>query len=129
MSGKITPFDFINSVQTSGNNLIIDEETEKQYNSYIVNRGLSFGVDTVIYANEMNSRPHLEKKMQYDFLLNAIPKKKRFNKWIKAEKDSNIEVIIEYYQCSLEKAKDILRVLTPEQFADVKSKLFKGGKV
>lgn len=129
MTSKITPFDWINSVQQTKEDLMVDEYMEKSYNSYIVNRGLSFGADTVIYANEMNSRPHIDKRLQYDFLLNSIPAKKRFNKWIKTETVDNIDIIKEYYGYSDEKAKQALDVLTPEQISDIRNLLFKGGLV
>lgn len=129
MTSKITPFDWINSVQQTKEDLMVDEYMEKSYNSYIVNRGLSFGADTVIYANEMNSRPHIDKRLQYDFLLNSIPAKKRFNKWIKSETVDNIDIIKEYYGYSDEKAKQALDVLTPEQISAIRNLLFKGGLV
>jgi len=129
MTSKITPFDWINSVQQTKEDLMVDEYMEKSYNSYIVNRGLSFGADTVIYANEMNSRPHIDKRLQYDFLLNSIPAKKRFNKWIKTETVDNIDIIKEYYGYSDEKAKQALDVLTPEQISAIRDLLFKGGLV
>ena len=75
----ISPFDFVNSINYSKENLIVDDWSEKQYNAFIINKSLSHGVDTVIAANEMNSRTHLDTKMQYDFLRGIIRKKKRFN--------------------------------------------------
>lgn len=126
---KLSPFDFINNICQSKDDIIIDSDTEKQYNTYLVNRGLSFGADTIIYANEMNSRPHIEKKLQYDFLRTAIPKKKRYNKWIKAEQDENIELVSEYYGYSMERAKEALSLLTPENIEYIKKRLFKGGRV
>lgn len=126
---KLSPFDFINNICQSKDDIIIDSDTEKQYNTYLINRGLSFGADTIIYANEMNSRPHIEKKLQYDFLRTAIPKKKRYNKWIKAEQDENIELVSEYYGYSMERAKEALSLLTPENIEYIKKRLFKGGRV
>ena len=66
----ITPFDFINAIHYTKDNLIVDDWSEKQYNPYIVNKGLSYGQDTIIPANEMNSRPHLDKILQFSFLIN-----------------------------------------------------------
>ena len=126
---KLSPFDFINNICQSKDDIIIDSDTEKQYNTYLINRGLSFGADTIIYANEMNSRPHIEKKLQYDFLRTAIPKKKRYNKWIKAEQDENIELVSEYYGYSMERAKEALSLLTPENIEYIKKRMFKGGRV
>lgn len=126
---KITPFDFINNICQSKDDLIVDSDSEKQYNPYLINRGLSFGADTIIYANEMNSRPHIEKKLQYDFLRTAMPKKKRYNKWIKADNDENIELVSEYYGYSMERAKEALSLLTEDNLEYIRQKLFKGGKI
>ena len=93
---KISPFDFANSINHTKEDLIVDERTEKEYNPFIVNRAMGFGKDTVIAGNEMNSRHHLDNKMQYDFLMATVRKARRYNKWIKAE-ESNIEAIQKFF--------------------------------
>lgn len=125
---KISPFDFINAIHYSKENLIVDDWSEKQYNPFIVNKGLSYGQDTIIPANEMNSRPHLDKILQFSFLINIIRPKKRFNKWLKAEKIEALEVIREYYGYSKEKARQILPLLSDEQIEIIRTRLYKGGK-
>jgi hypothetical protein len=127
-SPAISPFDFINAIHHSKENLIVDDWSEKQYNPYIINKGLSYGPDTVIPANEMNSRPHLDKILQFHFLINIIRPKKRFNKWIKAEKINDLEVIKEYYGYSTEKAKQVLPLLDDKIIDDMKRKITKGGR-
>jgi hypothetical protein len=124
----ISPFDFINAIHYSKENLIVDDWSEKQYNPYIINKGLSYGPDTVIPANEMNSRPHLDKILQFHFLINIIRPKKRFNKWIKAEKIDDLEVVKEYYGYSTEKAKQVLPLLDDKIIDDMKRKITKGGR-
>jgi hypothetical protein len=124
----ISPFDFINAIHYSKENLIVDDWSEKQYNPWIINKGLSYGPDTVIPANEMNSRPHLDKILQFHFLINIIRPKKRFNKWIKAEKINDLEVIKEYYGYSTEKAKQVLPLLDDKIIDDMKRKITKGGR-
>lgn len=124
----ISPFDFINSINYSKDDLIVDDWSEKQYVPYIINKGLSYGSDTVIPANEMNSRPHLDKKLQYQFLINTIRPRKRFNKWIKAEKIEAIEVLKTYYGYSTDKAKQILPLFNQTQLDNLKQKLQKGGR-
>ena len=124
----ISPFDFIKDINYEKKNLIVDDWSEKQYNPYIINKGLSYGHDTVIPANEMNSRPHLDKILQFDFLINIIRPKKRFNKWIKAEKINDLEVIKEYYGYSTEKAKQVLPLLDDKIIDDMKRKITKGGR-
>lgn len=123
----ISPFDFINAITYNKNDLMVDDWAEKQYAPYIVNKGLSYGADTVIQANEMNSRPHLDKKLQYQFLINNIRPKKRYNKWIKAEKIESIEVIKQYYGYSTDKARQVLPLLDQSQIDLIKQKLEKGG--
>jgi hypothetical protein len=127
-SPAISPFDFINAIHHTKENLIVDDWSEKQYNPYIVNKGLSYGHDTVIPANEMNSRPHLDKILQFQFLINIVRPKKRFNKWIKAEKIDDLETIKEYYGYSTEKAKQVLPLLSQSQLEQLKTRLTKGGK-
>ena len=124
----ISPFDFINAIHYSKENLIVDDWSEKQYNPYIINKGLSYGPDTVIPANEMNSRPHLDKILQFHFLINIIRPKKRFNKWIKAEKIDDLEVVKEYYGYSTEKAKQVLPLLNTSVIEEMKKRITKGGK-
>lgn len=125
---SISPFEFINSISQTKERLIVDDWSEKQYNSYLVNKGLSYGHDTIIPANEMNSRPHLDKILQYDFLINIIRPKKRFNKWIKQEKVDDLEVLKEYYGYSTEKAKEILPLLNTVQLETIRTRIMKGGK-
>ena len=124
----ISPFDFINAIHYSKDKLIVDDWSEKQYNPYIINKGLSYGHDTVIPANEMNSRPHLDKILQFDFLINIIRPRKRFNKWIKAEKIDDLEVVKEYYGYSTEKAKQVLPLLNDSIITELRKRITKGGK-
>lgn len=124
----ISPFDFANSINYTKDNLMVDDWSEKQYNSYIVNKAMSYGADTVIPCNEMNSRPHIDKRMQYDFLRDIVRKKKRFNKWLKAEKEEQLELVKEYYGYNNTKAAAALRILTPDQIEIIKKKLTRGGQ-
>ena len=127
-SPSITPFEFINAIHHTKENLIVDEWSEKQYNSYIINKGLSYGADTVIPANEMNSRPNLDKILQFQFLINIIRSKKRFNKWIKAEKVDDLEVVKEYYGYSTDNAKQVLPLLNDSIIENMRKRITKGGK-
>lgn len=120
-------FDYLNSINYNKADLIVDDYTEKQYPPFMINRGLSFHPDTVIPANEMNSRPHLDKKLQFHFLINIVRPKKRFGKWIKNEKVEAIEILKTYYGFSTEKARQAVSILNEEQINYLKQKLQKGG--
>ena len=105
-----------------------DETWEKKYPPYIINKGLSYFSDTVMYANEMNRLHHASKHMQFSFLLNTIRNKKRFSKWLKASKLKDIDVIKQYYGYSNKKASEALNILTKSQIDYIKERLYKGGK-
>ena len=125
---QISPFDFANAINHSKENLIVDDWSEKQYNAWIVNKSMSYGADTVIYANEMNARPHLEKRLQFDFLINTVRPRKRYNKWLKPETVEVLSTIQEYYGYSIDKARQVLPLLTDAQLDIIKKKMNRGGK-
>jgi len=76
----------------------------------------------------MNGYHFLPNNMQYHFLLNIVRKKKRFAKWLRAEKLKNIEYVKEYYGYGNEKAKTALSILTKLQIEAIKKSLQKGGR-
>ena len=104
-----------------------DEEWEKKYPPFIVNKCVYPFQDTIMLVNEINQLPHLDKKLQFDFLLNSVRSRKRFSPWLKASKIEDLEYVKEYYGYNNEKARAALDILTDEQIATVKQKLQKGG--
>jgi len=124
----MNPFEFLNSINTTKKDVIVDDITEKAYNSFMVNRSLSYFNDTAILANEMNRYHHLDNKLQFDFLINMVRKRKRFSKWIKPQIESDVEVVKQYYGYSNEKARQVLSLLSPEQINGLKKKVNKGGR-
>jgi hypothetical protein len=122
------PFDYVNEILQGKKQLIVDDLTEKGYEPFLVNRALSQHKDCVLFANEMNQRHHLDKKMQNDFLLNTIRSVKRpFAKWAKSEKNDDIACVKLVYGLSDSKARDALRLLTKEQIQQLKKETFTGG--
>ena len=79
-------------------------------------------------ANEMNKNHHLDSRLQFDFLINIVRKKKRFSKWNKPEVASDLETIKEYYGYSNEKARTALKLLSPDQVMEIRKKVYRGGK-
>ena len=120
--------DYLNSINITKKDVMLDEFDEKKYPAYVVNRCLAPFPDTIFYVNEMNRLCLLDSRLQYDFLLNSIGKRKRFAKWLRASKLKNLDLVKEYYVYSNEKAKQALEVLTEEQIKIIKTKLIKGGK-
>ena len=125
----MTPFDFINAINDTKQNLFQEMNAAKDYEPYIVNRGLSFFHDTVLQANAMNQHHSIPKEWQFSFLLNSIAKKKRFSKWAKKDKATESLILVqEYFGYSSEKAKEAIRILSDEQLNEIKLKLNKGGR-
>ena len=104
-----------------------DEEWEKKYPPFIVNKCVYPFQDTIMLVNEINQLPHLDKKLQFDFLLNSVRSRRRFSPWLKASRIEDLEYVKQYYDYSNDKAKQALDILTDEQIATVKQKLRKGG--
>ena len=121
------PFEYLTAINDTKKDVMIDDIAEKGYNAFMVNRGLSYFNDTVLFANEMNLNAHLDNRLQFDFLINIVRRRKRFSKWMKPETASDVEVVKEYYGYSNQKARQALTLLTPEQIIDIKKKVYKGG--
>ena len=142
MADKLTPFDFIKSINDHKPNLLKDckayegeemvspDTPSKQYVPFIINRGLSQFNDTVLLTNEMNIRHQLPAKMQYDFLFSAIRPRKRFSKWAKKMKDPNdLKTIQETYNYSKEKAEQVYSMFSQDDLKNLRKQLNKGGTV
>ena len=125
---SVSPFDYLNSINFTKQDIMMDDQAEKGYAPFMVNRGLSYFPDTVAFANEMNRYHHLDNRRQFDFLINITRKRKRFSKWAKAQPESDIDAVKEYYEYSNEKARQALTLLSPEQIKIIKTKVSKGGK-
>ena len=115
------------SINTGKKSIMNDEFDEKQYPGFIVNKCLSGMADAVMYANEMNRMHWLEKKMQYDFFLHGLPKKKRFAPWMKAKKVKDLDIVKQYHGYNNEKAKIALEILTEDQLEEMRKVLSGGG--
>ena len=121
---------FLKSINTTKENVLLEDSNgkiEEAYNPFIINKSLSHFPDTIMQSNTMNQYFELDKKLQYDFLLNSIRKKKRFTRWIKSNIEENVEIVKQYYKVGNEKAVEILSLLNDEQISTIKSELSEGG--
>ena len=122
--------DYLNAINYTKENLLDtdDEQWEKKYYPFIVNKCVAPFPDTVMLVNEINQLHHLDKRLQFDFLINSLRPRKRYTPWLKAKKLENLEYVKEYYGYNNEKAKEALDILNDEQISAIKQKLNKGGK-
>ena len=105
-----------------------DEVWEKKYVPFIVNKCVAPFPDTIMLVNELNQLPHIDNKLQFDFLINSLRPRKRFTPWLKAKKLENLEYVKEFYGYNNAKAKSALDILSEEQISAIKTKLNKGGR-
>ena len=121
-------FDVANNL-CSSKEYIYTEELEVDILPFLINRSMSQHLDCVMHANELNTRQNLTKKQMYDYYHFAIqPKKKRFSKWGKPEKDVNIDLIKTYFQCNINIAEQYAKLLTEKDIEKIKEKMNTGGR-
>ena len=122
--------EYLNSINSTKQNLMDgeDEGYEKKYPAFIINKCLAPHNDCLMLVNEMNRYSFLDKKLQYDFLLNTIVSRKRYASWLRPSKTKYLEYVKEYYGYSNSKSKSVLDILNDEQIEFIKTKLYKGGQ-
>jgi dihydropteroate synthase len=102
--------------------------SEDSYKPYIANKALSYHMDCVLYANQMNMSTSLDSELQYQYLLNTIRgMKRKFQPWQKSNSIEDLDCVKEYFGYSNAKAKEALRILNKDQISLIKEKLDKGG--
>lgn len=123
----MSPFDFTKSISDTKEDIY--EGNEKDYNSFVINKAMSFNVDCIFIANELNKYSLIPKHSQYHLWLNSIEKKRRYGKWVKKDSMSDdIELIKEAYGYSNTKALTVLPLFTDKKMLELKELLSKGGK-
>ena len=122
--------DYLNAINYTKEPLLDteDDQWEKKYPPYIINKCIAPFSDSLMLVNEINQLHHLDKKLQYDFLINSLRARKRYTPWMKAKKLENLKYVKEYYGYNNEKAKSALGILNDEQISAIKTKLNKGGR-
>ena len=122
--------DYLNAINHTKEPLMDteDEQWERKYPPYIVNKCVAPFQDTIMLVNEINQYHHLDKKLQFDFLINSLRPRKRYTPWVKAMKLENLEYVKEFYGYDNEKAKVALDILNDKQISAIKQKMNKGGR-
>ena len=123
-------FDYLNAINVSKVDLMKEDPlSEKDYVPFMINRGLSYFSDTIMYANEMNKYSNIPKDWQFAFYMQSVPKKKRFSKWHKKDQNSDdLNLIMTVYDYSSQRAAEALELLTEAQVQSLRDSYSKGGK-
>ena len=118
-----SPFDYVKSIQKTKEDLIRTsdnkEQAVKEYLPFIVNKALSFYVDSILYANEMNLHNNLDNDLQYDYYLNSVRKQNRVFTWFKKDQDKTLDNISNYYSVNRQGAKEICNLLTVDTIISI----------
>lgn len=126
----MTPFDFVRQINTGKQDLMTDDLSEKEYVPFVVNRTLSYEMDTILQANEMNMRAGCDKKLQYHYLLGTVRSRKRpFHKWSKAISNDVLDDIKLFFGYSDKRALEALDLLSDQQIQEISEKTDPGGRI
>lgn len=123
--------DILNAINLTKQPLLDDDTDpfiEKEYAPFVVNRCLSYFPDTIFQANEMNRRHGLDSKLQFDYFLNAVRKRKRFSRWVKNIQPDDLEAVKAFYNYSNVRAREALTLLSDSDLERIKHLLDTGGK-
>ena len=125
------PFDYVNSIILGKNNMMRDTENdtlaEKVYKPWVVNKALSYFVDTILVANDMNIYHGLDKRPQYEYFINVIRRNKRWAKWVKDVESDDLDLVVKAYNCNPTVGREYLKLLTKSQLDHIRSTMVQGG--
>lgn len=113
----------------------LSESSRKSFSPFMINRLLSMNTDYIELVNELQKYTVgiLEPKDVYQLYIDLIPKKKQFNKYIKANKEVKynsdlVELLSKHFSISLKEAMEYLDLLLPDRQDTVVNVLKKYGK-
>lgn len=124
----MSPFDFVTAINSTKKNLINEDPSlEKEYNPFLTNKALSYFTDTIMDANQMNIHHGIDKKLQFDYLINIIRPGKRFSKWAKKVENNDRDLVKTYYGYNDRNAEVALSLLSADQLIIIRQNLENGG--
>lgn len=122
-------FRYENSINNGREKIELDTE----YSQWRTNSVLSNHIDCILFVNEMNLYSVTD-KMHYDYLFGAINKRKRWSKGESKEEKKKKEIeeklislVSEKYKYNRTRAKELIRILKPEQIDYILKSSEKGG--
>jgi len=117
---RMTPFDFLKLVhnkQVKWEGLTEDEQ--KSYNTFIINKALSFNPNYLDIVNQVQHYTPTSKE-SFKYFQSMTSNKFRYNKWIKGSKTktynpSLLTILSVYFECSCDQAEGYLNVLDKKE--------------
>ena len=123
----MTPFDYLKLVHNKKVNWEdLTEDEQKAWNTFIINRALSFTSDYLDIVNKIQpyTGGQLTPAEIFKYYQSILPSNFRFQKWIKGTKTHSynpnmVEVISSYLECSKKQAEDYLKILGKKEIKNL----------
>ena len=129
---KYDAMDYFKALTTPNSKTIDlrDEDVEDQFTGkpyWFTLKFLSQFEDSILYANEINIRPHMDNRLKLDFFINTL--RPRFRKVGKVtyKTSDDIDLIMKYYNYNESKAKSVLNLFDDESLNELKRLTNEGG--
>lgn len=104
-----TPFDWLKQITVTKEPWdSFSDEDKAGFNSFIINRALSFNQHYIPIVEIAMTYPMPNNKL-YDFYKDVIPQKQIWNKWIKSNiqwDEKEIAILAKYFECSTREIKE-----------------------
>ena len=113
--------DYLTAINYTKESLLDEECNVKDYTPFVINRCLSYFPDTILHSNLINFHNTAPKKMQFDYYVNVLRKRKRYSKWLKKENEEEFLAVKEYFEYSDSKTRDVINILSNEQKCEIMS--------
>lgn len=116
----MTPFDFLKKVHDKKIKWEdLTEDQQKVYNTFIINKALSFNSNYLDVVNRIQHYTPTPKE-SFKYFQSMTSDKFRYNKWIKGQKIKSfnpqlLAIVSTYLECSTKQAEDYLNVLEKKE--------------
>lgn len=120
----MTPFDFLKLVHDKNIRWEdLNEDEQKAYNTFIINKALSFNSNYLDIANRIQHYTPTPKE-SFKYFQSMTSDKFKYNKWIKGSKSKsfNSELLFKianYLECSKKQAVEYLNILSKKEVKDL----------
>lgn len=121
---KRNPFDYVKNINTKKG---YDYDLSG-YVPFLTNRAFAGFIDTIMFAEQMNQAHALGPQLQYDFYYYGIRKGSRFAKIPKPPEPAGLEIVMQYFNYSRQKALEVMHLLDKNAMLNIAKSLDKGGR-
>jgi hypothetical protein len=116
----MTPFDFLKLVHDKRIKWeTLNEDEQKAYNTFIINKALSFNSNYLEIVNNIQKYTPTPKE-SFKYLQSVTDNKFKYNKWIKGSKTVKynkdlLSLVSDYLECSNNQAEEYLNILSKKE--------------